>query len=135
MKITEKDSLSFHDDNKSYREIAGDRDVSDNLDDISVFLGTHNEASCLLAIDIMKSKGIIINDKRVWFGQLYGMSDHISYNLANHGYNVAKYVPYGPVKSVLPYLFRRAEENTSIAGQTGRELTLIQEELKRRKGN
>ena len=107
--------------------------IFDNLDDISVFLGTHNEASCLLAIDIMKSKGIIINDKRVWFGQLYGMSDHISFNLASEGYNVAKYMPFGPVKDVMPYLIRRAEENTSVAGQTNRELELIKSERKRRK--
>lgn len=109
------------------------RYIFDNLEDISVFLGTHNEESCLLAMDIMKSKTIASNDHRVWFGQLYGMSDHISFNLASEGYNVAKYIPFGPVKDVMPYLIRRAEENTSVAGQTNRELELIKAERKRRK--
>ena len=81
----------------------------------------------------MKKKNIVINDNRVWFGQLYGMSDHISFNLAKEGYNVAKYVPFGPVKDVMPYLIRRAEENTSVEGQTSRELNLLKEERKRRK--
>jgi proline dehydrogenase len=72
-------------------------------------------------------------DGRVWFSQLLGMSDNISFNLASAGYNVAKYVPYGPVRSVMPYLFRRAEENTSVAGQSSRELTLIQKEISRRR--
>ena len=81
----------------------------------------------------MAKSNISNNDPRVWFGQLYGMSDHISYNLANHGYNVAKYVPFGPVRDVMPYLIRRAEENTSVAGQTTRELSLIKKERKRRK--
>lgn len=107
--------------------------ILNNLDDISVFIGTHNEESSYLAMDLMKSQGIAINDNRVWFGQLYGMSDHISYNLANDGYNVAKYVPFGPVKDVMPYLIRRAEENTSVAGQTNRELNLLKQEKKRRK--
>jgi len=86
-----------------------------------------------LAVDLMAESNISNNDPRVWFGQLYGMSDHISYNLANHGYNVAKYVPFGPVRDVMPYLIRRAEENTSVAGQTTRELSLIKKERKRRK--
>ena len=86
-------------------------------------------------MDIMKAKGIANNDNRVWFGQLYGMSDHISFNLAHYGYNVAKYIPFGPVKDVMPYLIRRAEENTSVAGQTGRELNLLSTEKKRRKLN
>ncbi|WP_299677684.1 proline dehydrogenase family protein [uncultured Dokdonia sp.] len=107
--------------------------IFDHLEDVSVFLGTHNEASCLLAMEIMKEKSIAIHDKRVWFGQLYGMSDHISFNLASEGYNVAKYMPFGPVKDVMPYLIRRAEENTSVAGQTNRELELIKSERKRRK--
>jgi proline dehydrogenase len=81
----------------------------------------------------MAQAKITNNDPRVWFGQLYGMSDHISYNLADKGYNVAKYVPFGPVKDVIPYLIRRAEENTSVAGQTSRELSLIKKERKRRK--
>ncbi|TJY33443.1 proline dehydrogenase family protein [Pontimicrobium aquaticum] len=107
--------------------------ILDNLDDISVFIGTHNEESSYLAMDLMKEKHITKNDNRVWFGQLYGMSDHISYNLAHLGYNVAKYVPFGPVKDVMPYLIRRAEENTSVAGQTNRELNLLKQERKRRK--
>jgi len=104
-----------------------------NLDTIQVFIGTHNEESSYLAVDLMAESNISTNDPRVWFGQLYGMSDHISYNLANNGYNVAKYVPFGPVRDVMPYLIRRAEENTSVAGQTTRELSLIKKERKRRK--
>ncbi len=107
--------------------------ILDNLSDISLFIGTHNEESSYLAMELMKKKNIAINDNRVWFGQLYGMSDHISFNLAAAGYNVVKYVPFGPVKDVMPYLIRRAEENTSIAGQTNRELNLLKEEKKRRK--
>jgi len=109
------------------------RYIFDNLEDISLFLGTHNEESSYMAMDIMKEKGIANNYKKVWFGQLYGMSDHISYNLANADYNVAKYIPFGPVKDVMPYLIRRAEENTSVAGQTSRELSLLKKEKKRRK--
>jgi proline dehydrogenase len=81
----------------------------------------------------MEKNNIPLNDKRIYFSQLLGMSDHISYNLAQKGYNVAKYVPYGPVRDVLPYLIRRAEENTSVKGQTGRELSLIIKEKQRRK--
>jgi proline dehydrogenase len=81
----------------------------------------------------MQEHGIDKNDPRVWFGQLYGMSDHITYNLSDQGYNVAKYIPFGPVKDVMPYLIRRAEENTSVAGQTSRELELLKKELRRRK--
>ena len=84
-------------------------------------------------MDLITTKGLEKNDHRVWFGQLYGMSDHISFNLAQEGYNVAKYVPFGPVKDVMPYLIRRAEENTSVAGQTNRELELIKRERNRRK--
>lgn len=109
------------------------RYIFDHLDDISLFLGTHNEESSMLATTIMKEKNIVPSDNRVWFGQLYGMSDHISFNLAAEGYNVAKYIPFGPVKDVMPYLIRRAEENTSVAGQTNRELELIKKEKKRRK--
>jgi len=105
----------------------------DNIDIVSVCAGTHNEYSSQLLVDLMEKKGIDKNDKRVYFSQLLGMSDHISFNLAKEGYNVVKYVPYGPVKSVLPYLIRRAQENTSVKGQTGRELSLIQKELERRK--
>lgn len=105
----------------------------DNLAILSICLGTHNEESCLLCADLMKEKGVKNDDERIWFAQLLGMSDNISYNLANAGYNVAKYVPYGPVESVMPYLFRRAEENTSIAGQSSREFLLIKKEKERRK--
>lgn len=107
--------------------------MMDNLDSMSIFAGTHNELSSYKVIDLMKSKGILKNDTRIWFGQLYGMSDNISYNLAEHGYNVAKYLPFGPVRDVMPYLIRRAEENTSVAGQTSRELNLLKTERHRRK--
>lgn len=107
--------------------------IMENVKDIAVFIGTHNEESCYLAMKLMKQLQIDISDKSVWFGQLYGMSDHISFNLANQGYNVAKYVPFGPVRDVMPYLIRRAEENTSVAGQTSRELNLLSQEKKRRK--
>lgn len=105
----------------------------DHLDTISLFAGTHYENSCYRLMELMKSKEILNTDSRVWFGQLYGMSDHISFNLAHRGYNVAKYLPFGPVRDVMPYLIRRAEENTSVAGQTTRELTLLKKERKRRK--
>ncbi|MBT0608754.1 proline dehydrogenase family protein [Aequorivita echinoideorum] len=106
--------------------------ILENLDDISLFIGTHNESSTYLAMQMMEEKGIDEEDRRVWFGQLYGMSDHITFNLAKEGYNVAKYIPFGPVKDVMPYLIRRAEENTSVAGQTSRELTLLKKERVRR---
>ena len=104
-----------------------------NLDVISVFAGTHNEASSYDLMNLMDKAGIQPNDSRIWFGQLFGMSDHISFNLAAKGYNVAKYLPFGPVRDVMPYLIRRAEENTSVAGQTTRELGLLKKEKKRRK--
>ncbi|MEK6154158.1 proline dehydrogenase family protein [Flavobacteriaceae bacterium 3-367] len=107
--------------------------ILDHLDNISLFSGTHNEASCYRLMDLMEAKNIAKDDERIGFGQLYGMSDHISFNLAARGYNVAKYVPFGPVRDVMPYLIRRAEENTSVAGQTNRELELIKKERKRRK--
>ncbi|EDM44573.1 proline dehydrogenase [unidentified eubacterium SCB49] len=107
--------------------------IIDNLDDISLFLGSHNENSNYLALEVMSAKSLLKTDQRIWFGQLYGMSDHISFNLAAAGYNVAKYIPFGPVKDVMPYLIRRAEENTSVAGQTSRELTLLKRERERRK--
>ncbi|MDD5149474.1 MAG: proline dehydrogenase family protein [Flavobacterium sp.] len=106
----------------------------DNIDIMSVFAGTHNEESTYFLMDLMEEKGLKSNDDRIWFGQLYGMSDNISFNLAANGYNVAKYLPFGPVKDVMPYLIRRAEENTSVAGQTSRELKMIKEERNRRKG-
>jgi proline dehydrogenase len=104
----------------------------DHIEDVSIFAGTHNEKSCQWIADGMQQRGIAPDDARVWFSQLLGMSDHLSFNLAAAGYNVAKYVPYGPVKATLPYLFRRAEENTSVAGQAGRELTLLTREIRRR---
>ncbi|KJD36043.1 proline dehydrogenase [Tamlana sedimentorum] len=112
---------------------AGLHFIMDNLETIHLFAGTHNEDSSYLLMGLMEEKGLENNDLRVWFGQLYGMSDHISFNLAAKGYNVAKYVPFGPVKDVMPYLIRRAEENTSVAGQTGRELALLGKEKRRRK--
>jgi proline dehydrogenase len=104
-----------------------------HLDQMSVFLGTHNELSSYMLIEMMEAQGLAKSDARICFGQLYGMSDNISYNLAAHGYNVAKYLPFGPVRDVMPYLIRRAEENTSVAGQTSRELSLLKTERDRRK--
>jgi proline dehydrogenase len=119
---------------------ASDRDYDlalkfcvENINRISICAGTHNDKSCLLLVKLLNEYNISKNDKRVYFSQLFGMSDHLSFNLSNAGYNVAKYLPYGPVQSVLPYLFRRAQENTSVAGQAGRELVLITKELQRRK--
>ena len=86
-------------------------------------------------LDIMKEGKMQKNNPKIWFGQLYGMSDNISFNLAEEGYNVIKYLPFGPIKEVIPYLIRRAEENTSVKGQTSRELQLIKRELKRRRSN
>ncbi|KAA3622504.1 MAG: proline dehydrogenase [Flavobacterium sp.] len=108
------------------------RYIMDHLEDIHLFLGSHNEQSSYLAMEILEQKGLAKNDPRVWFGQLYGMSDHITFNMAAVGYNVAKYIPFGPVKDVMPYLIRRAEENTSVAGQTSRELRLLKKEKARR---
>lgn len=113
---------------------AGLRFVMDNIDQMELFSGTHNEYSNLLLAELIEQKGLAKDDSRIFFAQLYGMSDNISYNLTDAGYNVAKYVPYAPIKGVLPYLIRRAEENTAIAGQTSRELDLIETEMKRRKG-
>jgi len=106
----------------------------EHLDKMAIFAGTHNEESSYMLMDLMQQKGIAKNDERIFFGQLYGMSDNISFNLAANGYNNAKYLPFGPVRDVMPYLIRRAEENTSVAGQTSRELTLIKTERNRRKG-
>ena len=106
--------------------------ILSNLNLFSLFSGTHNEESIYKIIEIMKSKGINEDNSSIWFGQLYGMSDNITFNLASEGFNVIKYLPYGPIKEVIPYLIRRAEENTSVKGQTSRELELIKKELKRR---
>ena len=105
----------------------------ENINSVEICAGTHNEHSSELFTKLMEDKNIAKNHPHIYFSQLYGMSDQISFNLASLGYNVSKYVPYGPVKSTLPYLIRRAEENTSMAGQIGKELLLIKEEQKRRK--
>jgi len=112
---------------------AGLKLAVENIDRVSIFNGTHNEKSSLYLAELMEEHGISKDDHRCYFSQLYGMSDNISFNLAHEGYNVAKYLPYGPVKSVIPYLIRRTEENTSIEGQTSRELNLILGERNRRK--
>ena len=112
----------------------GIRLMVQEIEHCALCCGTHNEESSLLLVDLLEEYGVAKDDKRVYFAQLLGMSDHISFNLAHAGYQVAKYVPYGPVKEVMPYLLRRADENTSVAGQTGRELSLISKEWKRRKG-
>ncbi|HHZ65362.1 MAG TPA: proline dehydrogenase [Flavobacteriales bacterium] len=102
---------------------------------VATCAGTHNEKSCQDLINMMEKQGIDKTDTSIYFAQLLGMSDQISYNLASAGFNIAKFVPYGPVKEVIPYLIRRAEENTSIAGQISRELSLIMQEKNRRKSN
>ncbi len=104
-----------------------------NIHRMAVFIGTHNEESCLHTIRLMEALNIAPGNPRVYFSQLFGMSDHISFNLAALGYQVAKYLPYGPVAEVTPYLLRRAEENTSVAGQSGRELHNINNEIRRRR--
>lgn len=103
-----------------------------HLDQIGIVCGTHNEQSCTLLTELIAQHNVPKNHPHVYFAQLLGMSDNLSFNLSNAGYNVTKYVPYGPIKSVMPYLFRRAQENTSVAGQTGRELILIDKEKNRR---
>jgi proline dehydrogenase len=107
----------------------------EHIDRISVMCGSHNEYSNKFLTQLMAKNSLSNDDPRIWFAQLFGMSDNISFNLSRAGYSVAKYVPYGPVRSVMPYLLRRAAENTSVAGQSSRELTMIRKELKRRKGN
>jgi proline dehydrogenase len=108
--------------------------IVENQQHFAVCAGSHNEESSMLLTELMAQNQLKPGNERFYFAQLLGMSDHISYNLSNAGYKVAKYVPFGPVKEVLPYLLRRADENTSVAGQTGRELGLISSELRRRKG-
>ena len=105
----------------------------DHLEQMAIFAGTHNEESSYKLMQLLDEKGISKDDKRIFFGQLLGMSDNISFNLAGNKYNVAKYLPFGPVRDVMPYLIRRAQENTSVAGQTSRELTLIKKEKERRR--
>jgi proline dehydrogenase len=119
---------------------ASDRDYNDalafcveNIKNMGLVSGSHNEKSNILLTELISKYGINPSDDRVYFAQLYGMSDNISYNLANAGYNVVKYVPYGPVEKVMPYLSRRAEENTSVSGQSSREFDLVKREIARRK--
>lgn len=104
-----------------------------HLGEIAVFIGTHNEESCMKAAKLMDEKGIDHQDHFVYFSQLFGMSDNITFNLADAGFKVGKYLPYGPVKDVIPYLIRRAEENSSVSGQTDREYQLLKKEMERRK--
>ncbi len=107
--------------------------MMEHIDSFLIFAGTHNEDSNYLLMNLIDQYALAKNDHRIWFGQLYGMSDHISFNLSKEGYNVSKYLPFGPVRDVMPYLMRRAEENTSVAGQTSRELSLLKKERNRRK--
>ena len=113
----------------------GAKFILSNLEQFSLFCGTHNENSIYKIIDLMSQFNLKKQNPNIWFGQLYGMSDNISFNLAEQGFNVIKYLPYGPIKEVIPYLIRRAEENTSVKGQTSRELELIKKELIRRRTN
>ncbi len=136
---TRAQQLGYRDPIQPSKE-ASDRDFNDalvyclaNRDGVALCAGTHNEYSCHFLIELMHQYGLAPDDARVWFAQLYGMSDNISHNLAHAGYRVAKYVPYGPVHAVMPYLVRRAEENTSIAGQSSREFALIRREVQRRR--
>jgi proline dehydrogenase len=105
----------------------------ENINDISVIVASHNDKSNLLAYDLLNQKNIPLNHKHIHFSQLYGMSDNITFNLAKEGCSVSKYVPFGPIRDVIPYLMRRAQENSSVSGQTGRELSLLKRELERRK--
>jgi proline dehydrogenase len=104
-----------------------------NIDAVDFFIASHNEFSTFKTVELMKQHGIKENDEKVWFGQLYGMGDNISFNLASKGYNVAKILPFGPVENLMPYLIRRAQENSSVEGQSNRELDLINAELFRRR--
>ncbi len=125
----------IHPNKKSTDECfdAGIMYCAENYQDISVMCGSHNEQSNLLLTDLMREMNFEPSNDHFWFAQLYGMSDNISFNLAKEGFNVTKYVPYGPVRAVMPYLFRRAAENTSVEGQSSRELQMIRKELNRRK--
>lgn len=112
---------------------AGLRFCIEHLDQVSVIVASHNEGSNLLAVQLLREKNLSLNHPHIHFSQLYGMSDNITFNLAHAGCSVSKYLPFGPIEDVIPYLMRRAQENTSVKGQTGRELALISKELKRRK--
>ena len=105
----------------------------ENINTIEVFCGTHNEESVVHLVNLMEKHGLEKNDSRIWFSQLYGMRDNLSFNLADNSYNVAKYLPYGPIKEVMPYLVRRAEENSSMGSQAGEEITMLKQALKQRK--
>ena len=104
----------------------------ENIDHISLVVASHNEYSNMYATELMKQKKLPLNHPHLHFSQLYGMSDNITFNLAKAGCSVSKYLPFGPIKDVIPYLMRRAQENSSVSGQTGRELALIKKEMKRR---
>jgi proline dehydrogenase len=105
----------------------------DNINDIAVIVASHNDKSNLMAYDLLNRKNIPLNHNHIHFSQLYGMSDNITFNLAKEGCSVSKYVPFGPIRDVIPYLMRRAQENSSVSGQTGRELSLLRREIERRK--
>lgn len=125
-------------DNKKDTDLNFDNALEYIIERVSVcnlFIGSHNEESIIKATKLMKKNKYPNNHTFIWFSQLYGMADHISFNLALEGYQVVKYVPFGPVKEVIPYLIRRAEENTSVSGQSPRELNLIKKEINRRKIN
>ncbi|MEO0334380.1 MAG: proline dehydrogenase family protein, partial [Bacteroidota bacterium] len=133
------EELGYHDPIQQNKE-ATDEDYNravlyclNHKQRISLVSGSHNEYSNYYLAMLMEKHSMKPNDPRVYFAQLYGMSDNISFNLSRDGFNVAKYLPYGPLEAVMPYLFRRAEENTSVRGQSSRELTLVTRELKRRK--
>lgn len=122
-------------------KISSDKDFNealkfcvDHIEQIALVVGSHNEYSNLYATELLKEKGLSYNHPHVHWSQLYGMSDNITFNLAHAGCSVSKYLPFGPIKDVIPYLMRRAQENTSVKGQTGRELGLIKKELERRNG-
>jgi proline dehydrogenase len=105
----------------------------DHIDRIALVVASHNEYSNLFTTQLLQQKGLPLNHSHVHLSQLYGMSDNITFNLAKAGCSVSKYLPFGPIKDVIPYLMRRAQENSSVKGQTGRELALIKKELERRK--
>jgi proline dehydrogenase len=105
----------------------------DHIDDIMLFMGSHNQFSNEYLMKLMEEKGLPENHPNIWFSQLYGMCDHITYSLAARGYNVCKYIPYGKIKIVVPYLLRRAEENSSISSQSSLEIELLRQEINRRK--
>ena len=101
----------------------------DNIDFSSLWVGSHNENSCKYLMELMKENNIKSDDNRIWFSQLFGMSDNISFTLSDIGYNVVKLIPYGPIEKTIPYLIRRANENSSVKGQSNRQFTLIKNEI------